>query len=304
MNTLNSVMVDGLSVKYGDFYAVKNISFTVKRGEIFGFLGSNGAGKTSTIKVLCGVLRPTSGRLAVNGENYGNVELLKRQIGYMSQKFTLYDDLTVFENLEFNSKLRKMPRGLFKKRIDELLGFIEFNFPLGTMVGDLPGGIKQQVSLVVSMLHDPDVIFLDEPTAGVTPYFRDKFWRLIKSLVKKGKTIFVTTHYMDEAENCDRIALMRAGEIIELDTPSNLKNKTFPEPMIEISQLPGKSVIEDILTDSLIMSSIPFGSRYHAVVQDEEAVGFLINKYQKLISIKRIKPSLEDVFVRLVEGHL
>lgn len=303
MSSSNSVLVENLSVRFGNFFAVKDISFKVKRGEIFGFLGSNGAGKTTTIKVLCGVLHPTSGTVAVNGQGYENVELLKKQIGYMSQKFTLYDDLTVFENLEFNSKLRKMPRDVFKKRMDELLSFIEFSYPLGALVGDLPGGIKQQVSLVVSMLHNPDVIFLDEPTAGVTPYFRDKFWKLIKSLISKGKTIFVTTHYMDEAENCDRIALMRAGEIIELDTPANLKNKTFPEPMIELSQLPGDFDIKKILTDPLIINPTPFGSRFHAVIKDEEAIDQLTRKYQEFVSIKIIRPSLEDVFVRIVEGH-
>jgi ABC-2 type transport system ATP-binding protein len=247
MNNENSVVVNNLSVKFGEFYAVKNISFQVKKGEIFGFLGANGAGKTTTIKVLCGVQRPTSGEVSVNSETYKNIGALKKQIGYMSQKFTLYDDLTVYENLSFNSSLRKLDRVFFQKRIKELLEFIGFEQSLDSLVSDLPGGIKQQVSLVVSMLHDPEVIFLDEPTAGVTPYYRNKFWELIRMLSKKGKTVFVTTHYMDEAEYCDRIALMRTGEMIALDSPLNLKRNVFPEPLLEISKLNNsKYCIDDL----------------------------------------------------------
>jgi ABC-2 type transport system ATP-binding protein len=269
MTIKNSVEVKNLSVQFGDFFAVKNITFDVKKGEIFGFLGANGAGKTTTIKVLCGVQRPTLGEVSVNGESYADITALKGQIGYMSQKFTLYDDLTVYENLTFNSSLRKLDRSFFQKRIKELLDFIGFEYPLHALVADLPGGIKQQVSLVVSMLHDPEVIFLDEPTAGVTPYYRNKFWDLIRTLSKKGKTVFVTTHYMDEAEYCDRIALMRTGEIIALDTPKNLKKKVFPEKLVEISNLDKASnVIEELKEDKNILSLLPFGSRYHIILKD------------------------------------
>nr|BFD68740.1 ABC transporter ATP-binding protein [Bdellovibrio sp. HAGR004] len=269
MTIKNSVEVKNLSVQFGDFFAVKNITFDVKKGEIFGFLGANGAGKTTTIKVLCGVQRPTLGEVSVNGESYEDITALKGQIGYMSQKFTLYDDLTVYENFSFNSSLRKLDRSFFQKRIKELLDFIGFEYPLHALVADLPGGIKQQVSLVVSMLHDPEVIFLDEPTAGVTPYYRNKFWDLIRTLSKKGKTVFVTTHYMDEAEYCDRIALMRTGEIIALDTPKNLKKKVFPEKLLEISNLDKASnVIEQLKEDKNILSLLPFGSRYHLILKD------------------------------------
>ena len=303
MTLENSVEVKNLSVQFGDFFAVKNITFNVKKGEIFGFLGANGAGKTTTIKVLCGVQRPTSGEVAVNGEGYADITALKGQIGYMSQKFTLYDDLTVYENLTFNSSLRKLDRSFFQKRIKELLDFIGFEYPLNALVADLPGGIKQQVSLVVSMLHDPEVIFLDEPTAGVTPYYRNKFWDLIRTLSKKGKTVFVTTHYMDEAEYCDRIALMRTGEIIALDTPENLKKKVFPEPLVEISNLDKTSnVIEELKADKNILSLLPFGSRYHLILKDLAAHKEFQLKYSHIFNIKEIEPNLEDVFVRLVEG--
>ncbi len=303
MTIKNSVEVKNLSVQYGDFFAVKNITFDVKKGEIFGFLGANGAGKTTTIKVLCGVQRPTSGEVSVNGESYEDITALKGQIGYMSQKFTLYDDLTVYENFSFNSSLRKLDRSFFQKRIKELLDFIGFEYPLHALVADLPGGIKQQVSLVVSMLHDPEVIFLDEPTAGVTPYYRNKFWDLIRTLSKKGKTVFVTTHYMDEAEYCDRIALMRTGEIIALDTPKNLKKKVFPEKLVEISNLDKASnVIEELKKDKNILSLLPFGSRYHLILKDLAAHKEFQLKYSHIFNIKEIEPNLEDVFVRLVEG--
>jgi len=303
MTIENSVVVKNLSVQFDDFFAVKNISFDVKKGEIFGFLGANGAGKTTTIKVLCGVQRPSSGEIKVNGESYGNVSALKSQIGYMSQKFTLYDDLTVFENLSFNSSLRKLDRDFFKRRVKELLDFIDFEYPMESLVADLPGGIKQQVSLVVSMLHDPEVIFLDEPTAGVTPYYRNKFWELIKMLSAKGKTIFVTTHYMDEAEYCDRIALMRTGEMIALNTPKNLKKNVFPEPLIEISTSDkSKDLIAQLRKDKNILSLLPFGSRYHLILKDLPSYHDFKEKYSDSILIKEIEPSLEDVFVRLVEG--
>lgn len=304
MTQENSVSVKKLSVQFGDFFAVKNISFDVKKGEIFGFLGANGAGKTTTIKVLCGVQQPTSGEISVNGESYRDIVRLKGQIGYMSQKFTLYDDLTVYENLSFNSSLRKLDRVFFQRRMKELLDFIGFEYPLESLVSDLPGGIKQQVSLVVSMLHDPEVIFLDEPTAGVTPYYRNKFWNLIRMLSSSGKTVFVTTHYMDEAEYCDRIALMRTGEIIALDTPKMLKKNVFPEPLIEISKLDGSgnNVIEALQHENGILSLLPFGSRYHAILKDQNTYRDFQKKYSAIFSIKEIEPNLEDVFVRLVEG--
>lgn len=302
MNTGLSVSVSSLSVKFGDFFAVKDVSFNVARGEIFGFLGANGAGKTTTIRVLCGVLPPTSGSISVNGHDYSDVNSLKSQIGYMSQKFTLYDDLTVYENLSFNAGLRKIPGDLFKQRMEELLGFIEFDRPLNTLVHDLPGGIKQQVSLVVSLLHDPDVVFLDEPTAGVTPYYRDRFWRLIRLLSSRNKTIFVTTHYMDEAEQCHRIALMRTGEMIALDTPLMLKRNVFPEPLIELDQFSHEFDIKLFKSFPGVLSALPYGSRYHAIVKDKETVQRLQEEFGSKAVLRQITPSLEDVFVRLVEG--
>ncbi|MBF0361934.1 MAG: ABC transporter ATP-binding protein [Oligoflexia bacterium] len=227
------IEVKNLSVKFADFYAVKNISFTISPNgpEIFGLLGANGAGKTTTIKVLCGLLTPSEGEVIIDGHNLKDedgAKQFKTIVGYMSQKFTLYHDLTVEENLYFTSCLRKIPSKIYHQRKEELLNFIGFNKPLNTLVSNLPGGIKQQVALVASILHNPKIIFLDEPTAGVTPIYREKFWNLIKNLVAKGKTVLVTTHYMDEAGECHRISLMRSGEIIALNTPSGLKEDAFP----------------------------------------------------------------------------
>lgn len=224
---MNNIAVDvkNLTVQFGDFFAVNNISFSVNRGEIFGFLGANGAGKTTTIRVLCGLLIPTSGEINTPG---------KSKVGYMSQKFTLYNDLTVEENLDFIAALRKLDKKTYLKRRQELFDFIAFDKPIKTMVQDLPGGLKQQVSLVAAILHDPEIIFLDEPTAGVSPASRERFWQLIKQLAGQGKTLFVTTHYMDEAEHCERIALMRDGEIIALDSPENLKKRTSENSLEEV----------------------------------------------------------------------
>jgi len=234
---MNSVEVQTLSVKYGDFYAVRDVSFSVRQGEIFGFLGANGAGKTTTIRVLCGLLLPTEGAAHVCGVDVLKDPFeVKKRVGYMSQKFTLYDDMTIAENLEFTAALRKMDYGVFKTQKERLLNFIKFRSDERAMVRDLPGGIKQQVSLVSSILHDPEVIFLDEPTAGVSPAYRMRFWSLIRELAESGKTVFVTTHYMDEAEQCGRIALMRDGELIALDTPKQLKLNNFPHrPVKEVT---------------------------------------------------------------------
>lgn len=303
------VEVKNLSVRFGDFFAVKDVSFTVSRGEIFGFLGANGAGKTTTIRVLCGLLLPSHGQVHVAGADFtddGGFSL-KSKVGYMSQKFTLYDDLTVEENLKFTSQLRKMPRTQFLERKKALLDFIEFDHPLSTLVKDLPGGIKQQVSLAASILHDPEVVFLDEPTAGVTPAYRARFWALIRDLASRGKTVFVTTHYMDEAEQCGRIALMRAGELIALDKPEALKRQAFPQGLIELDPIHPEHHSE-IREEARKFSQSdhfalfePYGMRYHAVWANDDAHPQTRTELEKTFRIKSIPPSLEDVFIRLVE---
>jgi len=300
-----SVEVKNLTVKFGDFTAVDDISFGVEEGEIFGFLGANGAGKTTTIRVLCGLLIPTAGQVRVAGQDPSRgLTAVKEKVGYMSQRFTLYQDLTVEENLDFAGALRNMPPDLFEKRKKSLLEFIAFERGGNILVKDLPGGLKQEVSLTAALLHDPPVVFLDEPTAGVTPVARARFWDLIHRLADQGKTVFVTTHYMDEAENCGRIALMREGRITALDTPQHLKESTFPEPIFELTPAPGsaRGWTDPILESGTVLSLKPHGLRYHAVVKDEKGFLEAVRRSGGNFVAERIPPSLEDVFIRVVEG--
>jgi len=299
-----AVEVRDLSVRFGDFTAVDRVSFTVRRGETFGFLGANGAGKTTTIRVLCGLLRPSEGYVRVAGISleHGD-QAVKSRVGYMSQKFTLYNDMTVEENLSFAASLRKMDRTTYVNRRAMLFEFISFDRPLATSVRDLSGGMKQQVSLAAALLHDPDVIFLDEPTAGVTPASRNRFWSLIRKLAADGKTVFVTTHYMDEAEQCARIALMREGRIIALDTPEGLKQATFPVPMLEFEPKEPLSFAEvSALAKQDVFSFFePYGLRFHAAIRNDEAWHKIRFEFERKFTIRQIKPSLEDVFIRTVE---
>ena len=301
------VKVANLTVKFNSFYAVDDITFSVKRGEIFGFLGANGAGKTTTIRVLCGLLYPNSGSVNVAGIDFkseSDERAIKQKVGYMSQRFTLYDDLTVAENLTFIASLRGIDEKTYLKRQSEILDFISFARPLNSLVEDLPGGIRQQVSLAASLLHDPEIIFLDEPTAGVTPAMRSRFWELIKKLARGGKTIFVTTHYMDEAEQCERIALMRAGKIVALDTPGNLKKIAFPqklyecEPKSEISY----SYIKELKSRQEFEYFEPFGLRFHAAFQKTPAAEDFKGSLGANFKIAEITPTLEDVFIKVTEG--
>lgn len=300
-----AIEVSDLTVRFGDFTAVDGISFSVDKGEIFGFLGANGAGKTTTIRVLCGLLKPASGNVKVAGlwiEGGGGA--IKKRVGYMSQKFTLYNDLTVEENLAFAAGLRKLPGETLKRRTGELFDFIGFEHSPKTMVKDLPGGIKQEVSLAAAMLHEPEIIFLDEPTSGVAPALRTRFWKLIRRVTGTGKTVIVTTHYMDEAEQCGRIALMRAGKIIAMDSPAALRKKTFPEPLLELDpkERPAGALLETLRGLEGIIQIQPQGMRYHVTVKDENICGKISEALPEGMTARRIPPSLEDVFLRLVEG--
>jgi len=302
-----AVVVKNLQIKFDDFYAVNDISFQVNRGEIFGFLGDNGAGKTTTIRVLCGLLIPTAGSVHVAGYNlHDHEQEIKSKVGYMSQKFTLYNDLTVEENLNFIAALRKLDKKLYLQRRSELLDFIAFDRPMNTIVHDLPGGTKQQVALAAALLHDPDIIFLDEPTAGVSPASRTLFWALIRKLSAAGKTVFVTTHYMDEAEQCQRIALMRDGKIIALDTPDGLKSTTFTMPMFEFTPKL-KLSFEEILAirhEKMFTFFEAYGLRFHAAIRDVATWQQHRSSYDARFTIREIKPSLEDVFIKSVESKI
>ena len=295
------VSVQNMSVRFGDFDAVRDVSFDVERGEIFGFLGANGAGKTTTIRVLCGLLPATDGRVIIDGiefqPQYAND--IKRRVGYMSQRFTLYEDLSVGENFDFVAALRSVEHGVYVARRNMLLNFIGFNQNLKTVVKDLPGGIKQAVALGVALIHDPAIVFLDEPTAGVAPHARMRFWKLIRELARGGKTIFVTTHYMDEAENCSRVALMRAGELIAIDTPDALKQKTFGDTMYGLRARVARPMMP---IPDVIDIWQPYGSGFHLRFRDGVNVVAQLRKLKRDWEIVPMQPSLEDVFIKLVEG--
>lgn len=296
------VDVRNLSVIFGDFYAVRDVSFRVNPGEIFGFLGANGAGKTTTIRVLCGLLVGSRGRVIIDGAEFipGRENIIKQKVGYMSQRFTLYDGMSVKENFDFAAALRGLQHEEYLATRMRLLDFIGFDNDLSTVVKDLPGGIKQEVALCVSLLHNPKIVFLDEPTAGVAPVARNRFWRLIQDLADAGKTVFVTTHYMDEAENCRRIALMRAGELIAVDTPAHLKYQTFGDSLYNFTPR-GKIKTLDAATDMEICE--PYGRHWHVKFKNGVNIPAALRRYRGDFDIVQIPPSLEDVFIRVVEGQ-
>jgi ABC-2 type transport system ATP-binding protein len=219
-----AVKTEALTRKFGKFVAVDEVSIEVKKGEIFGFLGANGAGKTTMIRMLCGLLKPSGGKASVAGfDVYKQTEKIKQNIGYMSQKFSLYDDLTISENVEFYGGIYGLSKDLINKRREKLLEQVGLSDIANTMTKDIPVGFKQRLALGTALLHDPPIIFLDEPTSGVDPEARRSFWDLIYQTAEDGKTVFVTTHFMDEAEYCHRLSIMRDGKLIALDTPGNLK---------------------------------------------------------------------------------
>ncbi|NOZ79291.1 MAG: ABC transporter ATP-binding protein [Acidobacteria bacterium] len=306
---MNGIVVEAneLTRSFGDFTAVDRVTFAVARGEVFGFLGSNGAGKTTTIRMLCGLLAPTSGSASVAGFDVATRAVeIKRRVGYMSQKFSLYDDLTVWENLRFWGGAY----GLFGKRIAErarwAIAISGLEGRRDALVRDLPGGYRQRLALGAALLHEPPVVFLDEPTGGVDPAARRRFWDLIDELAASGTTVFVTTHYMDEAERCHRVALMHAGRLIGLDTIPALK-RVFPEgSVVEIScsrcakALPVVEALPGVVEVAL------FGDTLHAVLErpgeQADLRTRLMERGVEPVEVRAIAPSLEDVFVRAITG--
>jgi ABC-2 type transport system ATP-binding protein len=230
---------------------------------------------------------------------------IKERVGYMSQKFTLYTDLTVGENLDFIAALRKLDRPTYLRRRQELLELISYPKGLDAFVRDLSGGTKQKVSLAAALLHDPEIIFLDEPTAGVTPAGRERFWSLIRDLAHRGKTVFVTTHYMDEAEQCGRIALMRDGRLVATDSPAGLKKAVFPEPVYEFDPIHPLSFAELTAYEHHPAFSFfePYGLHFHAAAANPEVWEKSQPELEKIFHIRPVAPSLEDVFIRVVESR-
>ncbi|MCZ2155419.1 MAG: ABC transporter ATP-binding protein [Bryobacterales bacterium] len=308
-NSSHSVVTRNLTKRFGDFTAVNNVSLEVNRGEIFGFLGPNGAGKSTAIRILCGLLAPTAGSAVVAGFDVAREpERVKLSIGYMSQKFSLYDDLTVEENIDFFSGIYGVPRELRAGRKAFALELSDLAERRGTSTRLLPGGFKQRLALACAILHEPPVLFLDEPTSGVDPIARRDFWDLIHRLSDRGITVFVTTHYMDEAEHCDRLALMYRGSVIALGPPSQLKRDFggFELMHLEVSDLLGAM---DVLTDlSGIENVAVFGSGLHVRVKDAERASLAIRQNLnaagiEVLDFERISASMEDVFVGLIEAE-
>ncbi len=300
-----AVYAKNLTKKFGDFFAVDNISFEVKKGTIYGFLGANGAGKTTTIRMLCGLITPTSGDGFVCGFSIKeNSEEVKKRIGYMSQKFSLYNILTVRENLEFYGGIYGLDNTLIKKRVDEISEKINLKEELNRLVEDLPGGIKQRVALACAIIHNPEVIFLDEPTAGVDPVLRKKFWDIIDEFSLQGKTVFVTTHYMDEVEHCHKIALMDEGKIIKEGSISEIKKQTFDKKIYEITI--GESITEykKLIEKKEKIGDISLHGSYIHIITDffkEKLEQILSENNIKFLEIRQINPSMEDVFIKLVK---
>lgn len=298
----NTVEVTGLTKKFGDFTAVDDISFSVGKGEIFGFLGPNGAGKSTTIRMLCGILSPTSGKGSVSGYDIIREQAkIKTSIGYMSQKFSLYNELTVRENLEFFGSIYGLSGAHLQKRIEFVREMAGIGDSINSRVSILPGGIKQRLALGAAILHDPPVLFLDEPTSGVDPIMRRNFWELIYGFSKKGKTIFVTTHYMDEAEHCDRIALIIAGKIIALNSPSGLKTE-IPFNVFALRADNFITVFERIEKLPYIEEAAIFGSDIHILCAKDFPLKTELAKELKKngigkFKIEKVSASLEDVFV-------
>jgi len=235
LKTEKIIEVRELRKEFGKFTAVKSISFDVYKGEIFGFLGANGAGKTTAMKMLIGISKPTSGDASVAGFDVkSNAEMVKKNIGYMSQKFSMYDDLTIKENITFFGGIYGLSRIQIKQKTEKLIAELQLQEVADKLVSSLPLGWKQKLSFSVALLHEPKIVFLDEPTGGVDPITRRQFWEMIYAEAHKGTTIFVTTHYMDEAEYCDRVSIMVEGNIEALDTPKNLKQQFNVSSMNEV----------------------------------------------------------------------
>jgi ABC-2 type transport system ATP-binding protein len=304
-----AVSLKDLSKHFGDFIAVNTVTLDVKKGEVFGFLGPNGAGKSTTIRMLCGILAPTGGSGTVAGlDIVGEAEKIKASIGYMSQKFSLYEDLTVEENIDFYSGIYRIPPEKKRERKEWVIGMAGLAEHRNSRTAVLSGGWKQRLALGCAILHEPPIIFLDEPTSGVDPISRRNFWDLIYHLAERGVTVFVTTHYMDEAEYCDRLGLIYRGELIAVGTPEELKSRFMAEDVIEVLCDRPHEAMEDIEGLAGVRHAALFGKGLH-VVSDQadrsipliadrlKEQGFTVNRLEKIV------PSLEDVFVSLIEAR-
>ena len=309
---MNPLLVSSLTKRFGDFAAVDDISFEVQRGEIFGFLGPNGAGKTTTIRMILGLLTPTAGSVRVLGmDARRETAKIRPRIGYMSQRFSLYNDLTVLQNLRFYGAAYGLANARLQERIRAALKLADLEGREHLKTGELSGGWRQRLALGAAILHEPEIIFLDEPTAGVDPLSRRTFWDLLYRLVEEGVTVFVTTHYMDEAEHCHRLAFIRRGKIIALGAPSEIKRRKMKGEVLEIAPEDAARAVE-VLRAARTEGDLPlqsvelYGALVHVVLPDARTHRKAIRRALEDARIRVhnmavIEPSLEDVFIAAMQ---
>jgi ABC-2 type transport system ATP-binding protein len=303
-----AIRVDNLSRTFGRFRAVDGISFEVRRGEVFGFLGSNGAGKSTTIRMLCGLLRPTSGTARIDGIDVGrDPEGVKRRIGYMSQRFSLYELLTVDQNIRFYAGLYSLVGDRLERRRAFALEMAGLVGKEHVLAGTLAGGWRQRLALGCALLHEPAIIFLDEPTSGVDPVSRRDFWRLIDQLSSAGTTILVTTHALDEAERCDRVAIIHAGRLAAMGTSTGLKSAFATRPILEVRAADAVGAMARLDALAVVEKTSLFGTSVHAVLRDRTTSPLAIREDLErsglsVSQVDEVAPSLEDVFLDVVDG--
>ena len=293
-----AVELTNLTRCFGDFTAVNNVSLQIKQGSIYGFLGPNGSGKSTTIRMLCGLMEPTSGSGTILGLDIArDSEAIKHKIGYMSQKFSLYDDLTVMQNLEFYAGMYSLPRDEGKKRMAEMLSLADLEARQHELVVNLSGGWKQRLALGCAIIHNPPILFLDEPTGGVDPKSRRMFWDIIYELAAQGTTVMITTHFMDEAEHCDEIGFIFEGNLIASGAPSELP-KMIHGVLVRIDSPHPMELLETMMASNIPYLDIyPFGASLRILIDRDQLV------HLSSLSYKQITPGLEDVFVYLVKSQ-
>lgn len=305
--TRHAVETAGLTKLFGSLVAVDRVDLTVKAGEVFGFLGPNGAGKTTTVRILCGLMAPTSGRALVVGHDVvREPEEVKQRIGYMPQSYGLYDDLTVEENLDFFGSVYRVPSDERRKRAGEILQLVRLEEFRKQFSGQLSGGMKRRLSLAVSLIHNPELLILDEPTAGIDPPLRRVFWQYFRHLNRLGVTFFINTHYMDEAELCDRLGLINYGRLVAVGTPTELKTKAIGGERIELVTADLSATLS-VLKDSEFVRESSVSDGAIRLVVDEAAsaipklTSFLKERGLEVLQIRQSQPTLEDVFIKLVQ---
>jgi len=305
--TRDVVQTSALTKAFGSLVAVDHLDLDVKTGEVFGFLGPNGSGKTTTVRILCGLMAPTSGSAVVVGHDVvRESEEVRQRIGYMPQTYGLYDDLTVMENLEFFGSVYRVPSKERRKRADEILELVRLEDFRRHYAGQLAGGMKRRLSLAVSLIHNPELLILDEPTAGIDPPLRRAFWEYFRHLNKRGVSFFICTHYMDEAELCDRLGLMNYGRLITVGTPTELKRKAVGGERVELVTI-DTAKTDRLLKDSGFARQIEISNGVIRLIVDDAAsaiprlTSLLREHGVDVLEIRQLQPSLEDVFIKLVQ---